>query len=128
MPIFHILNILKFSRMLECCFQTRKSEIPISANNVVQTGPNTHAGGLRAGFASSKYQSDRTAGAVKNAPITPAASETAIAITNLKKLFIRIKLFYNILTFLRMLEYSILRRKIPGDFGFSFFQIRREGS
>src|SRR3989344_6035223 len=106
MPIFHILNILTFSRMLECCFQTRKSEIPISANNVVQTCPNTHAGGLRAGFASSKYQSDRIAGAVKSEPITPANSETTIAMTNFKKLFIRIDLFLQHpykLEFVRML-------------------------
>ena len=69
--------------------------MPISANSVVQTGPNTHAGGLKVGFTSSAYQLSpeaveglATDGIVTRDPTTPALSDTAIAIINLKKLLI----------------------------------------
>src|SRR3989344_725999 len=65
-------------------FQTRNAAIPISANNVVQTGPNTHAGGLRAGLTIPAYQPAMD-GVVNTEPIIPANSDTPIAIINLKK-------------------------------------------
>lgn len=37
-------------------FQTKNAAMPISAKSVVQTGPNTHAGGLRAGLTIPAYQ------------------------------------------------------------------------
>src|SRR3989339_1749866 len=37
-------------------FQIKNAEIPIRTNSVVQTGPKTHAGGLRAGLTISAYQ------------------------------------------------------------------------
>ena len=60
--------------------------MPMSAKSVVQTGPKTHAGGLRGGFTSVAYHPAMD-GVVKKAPIIPAISDTPIAITNLKKLF-----------------------------------------
>ena len=77
--------------------------MPISANSVVQTGPNTHAGGLRAGFTIPAYQPAMD-GDVKKAPITPAISEMTIDVTNLKKFF-NLIFFYphtNKLQFVRM--------------------------
>lgn len=53
---------------------TRNIAIPIMANNVVHTGPNTHAGGLNEGLMISLYQ-PVIAGAVKSAPMLPAASQ-----------------------------------------------------
>ena len=60
-------------------FQTRNAAMPISANNVVQTGPNTHSGGLRAGLTIPAYQ-PAIDGAVKTEPIIPASSETTTAL------------------------------------------------
>lgn len=48
------------------------------ANKVVQTGPNTHDGGFKAGFTSIEYQPS-IEGVVKIEPIIPASSETTIA-------------------------------------------------
>ena len=55
--------------------------------SVVQTGPNTHEGGFSAGLFSAAYQVGMD-GNVNSEPITPASSDTAMAITNFKVLFI----------------------------------------
>ena len=78
---------------LSHCFHTNQALTPISKNNVVQTGPNTHAGGLRAGFTIPAYQPAMD-GVIKNAPIIPATSETTSAMTNLKKLSIFMSLLF----------------------------------
>ena len=80
-------TIRLFARIREWLFQITKSEMPMSAKSVVQTGPNTHAGGLSAGRARVAYQ-PAMEGVVKSAPTIPAASDTAIAITSLRKLLI----------------------------------------
>jgi hypothetical protein len=49
--------------------------------STVQTGPKSHAGGVRAGFVSVAYQVG-TAGAVKIDPISPASRQTTIAAKN----------------------------------------------
>lgn len=59
--------------------------MPMSANNVVHTGPNTHAGGLRVGLAMSAYQPAMD-GVVNTEPIIPASSETETAMTSLRML------------------------------------------
>lgn len=68
-------------------FQTRKTAMPISTNSVVQTGPNTHAGGLRAGLTISAYQPAMD-GVVKTEPMMPASSEATIAMMSLNVLLI----------------------------------------
>ena len=65
----------------------RNAAMPISANSVVQTGPNTHAGGLRAGFTIPAYQPAMD-GVVNTEPIIPASSETTMAMMSLNVLFI----------------------------------------
>src|SRR3989344_5319997 len=74
-------------------FQTRNAAIPISANNVVQTGPNTHAGGLRAGLTIPAYQ-PAIDEVVNTELIIPASSETTMAIMSLNVLLIFINLFF----------------------------------
>jgi len=64
------------------------------ANSVVQTGPNTQAGGLSAGLTRAGYQVGMD-GTVKKEPIIPADSETIIAMTSLNRLFIFMILFIN---------------------------------
>ncbi len=66
-------------------FQTRNAAIPISTNNAVHTGPNTHAGGLSAGLMILAYQLAMD-GAVKTEPMIPASSETTIAMMSLNML------------------------------------------
>ena len=66
-------------------FQTRNAEMPISANNVVHTGPNIHDGGLRVGLAIPAYQPAMD-GVVNTEPIIPASSETEIATMSLRML------------------------------------------
>ena len=61
--------------------------MPISANKVVQTGANNHAGGLRAGLGSVAYHVGMD-WAVKIEPIIPAASDIPMAIISLEKLLI----------------------------------------
>ncbi len=61
--------------------QIRKAAMPIRANNIVQTGPNTQAGGVSAGFASVAYHVGID-GVVNMAPIIPASSEIMMATIN----------------------------------------------
>jgi len=68
-------------------FQIKNKATPIIANRVVQTGANTHAGGLRAGFTSVEYQPAMD-GAVNSEPIMPASSDTTMAMMSLNVLFI----------------------------------------
>ena len=70
-------------------FQIRNAEIPIRANSVVQTGPNTHAGGLRAGLTIPAYQPTME-GVVNTEPMMPASSETTMAMISLRVLFIKL--------------------------------------
>ena len=72
-------------------FQTKNAAIPMRTKSVVQTGPNTHAGGLRAGRTSVAYQ-PAIDGVVKTEPMMPASSETTMAMINLNVLFIFILL------------------------------------
>jgi hypothetical protein len=67
-------------------FQTRKSAIPIRANNVVHTGPNTQFGGDNSGLITFAYH-PLIAEEVKIEPITPAISAINTEIVSLKKLF-----------------------------------------
>ncbi len=50
MPIASFLSAVPF-----LFFQTRKSAMPIKRYKIVHTGPKTHAGGVRAGFARNAY-------------------------------------------------------------------------
>ena len=68
-------------------FQTKNAAIPMSAKSVVQTGPNTHAGGLNAGRARVAYQVE-IEGVVNTEPMMPATSETIMAMISLSALFI----------------------------------------
>ena len=68
-------------------FPIRNSEMPMSAKIVVQTGPNTHAGGLRAGFTSVAYQ-PAIDSVVNTEPMMPASSETTMAMMSLNVLLI----------------------------------------
>ena len=74
--------------------QTKNAAMPISANNVVQTGPNTHAGGLMAGLTISAYQPAMD-GVVNTDPMMPASSETTIAMMSFEKLLSFIIIFYS---------------------------------
>jgi hypothetical protein len=66
-------------------FQIRKADMPMSTKSVVQTGPNTHDGGLRAGFVSTAYQLSID-GVVNIEPIIPASSDTTIAMISFRVL------------------------------------------
>lgn len=55
--------------------------MPMSANNIVQTGPKTHDGGLKLGFVRVVYHVVID-GVVKTVPTIPASSEPTIAITS----------------------------------------------
>lgn len=59
--------------------------MPISANRVVQTGANTHAGGLSAGFTIPAYQ-PAIDDVVNTEPMMPASSETTMATMSLNVL------------------------------------------
>ena len=67
--------------------QTRKADIPIMVNRVIQTGPNIQSGGLKDGFLIKAYQSgmDR---AVKKPPMIPANWQTKILSNNFNALII----------------------------------------
>ena len=58
--------------------QMRAAAMPIIAYSVVQTGPNSHPGGVHAGFARVAYQVG-IAGVVASAPSPPASSQSTIA-------------------------------------------------
>ena len=60
----------------------KAAAMPMSAKSVVQTGPNTHAGGLRAGFTIPAYTSNGWCGKHR-ANNTPTSSETTIAMMSL---------------------------------------------
>lgn len=57
----------------------------MSTKSVVQTGPKTHDGGLRAGFVMSAYQPSID-GIVNIEPIIPASCDTTIAMMSFKVL------------------------------------------
>src|ERR1051326_5288227 len=63
-------------------FQTRNAAMPISANRVVQTGPNTHDGGLNDGLIIPAYHVG-IEGAENTEPTIPASSQTTIAVRSL---------------------------------------------
>ena len=85
-----------FGAMEGSLFQIRNSGMPMSAKIVVQTGPNTHAGGLRAGFTSVAYQ-PAIDSVVNTEPMMPASSETTMAMMSLNVLliFILLNLSFN---------------------------------
>lgn len=62
--------LLTPSKFIPFC-QIRNNAMPISKNKAVQTGPNSQAGGLNAGFLSEAYQVGIDL-LVKIAPIIPA--------------------------------------------------------
>ncbi len=72
-------------------FHTRNMAIAINKNKTVQTGANSQLGGLKDGLIKVGYQV-LTAGAVKIDPISPANSQTTIAITNFPEFFIKISI------------------------------------
>lgn len=78
-------------------FHTKNAATPMRTNNVVQTGPNNHAGGFIGGFTIPEYQ-PAIDEVVKIDPIIPASSETAIAMMSLNVLFIFIVFFISIPT------------------------------
>jgi len=61
---FAILSFMAF-------FHTRKRDIPISKNNVIQTGENNQLGGVKNGFLRVAYQVG-IAGVVNREPMNPA--------------------------------------------------------
>ncbi len=67
-------------------FHTKYAAIPIKRNSVVHTGPNTHDGGLKLGFAIVVYQ-PFTSVVVKIEPMIHASCETTIAMVSLSLLF-----------------------------------------
>src|SRR5579872_327042 len=77
-------SALRTSLRFQPLFHTKNAAMPMSRYNVVQTGANIQAGGLRVGLARVAYQVGSEE-VVKNAPIVPASSEIAIAMINLKK-------------------------------------------
>lgn len=80
-----ILNATLTSLFSKPFFQIRKADIPISTKSVVQTGPKTHEGGLRAGFIIAEYQPSID-GVVNIEPIIPASCDTTIAMMSFKVL------------------------------------------
>ncbi len=68
----------------------KNAATPIKKYNVVQTGPNIQAGGLKTGFVSVAYHV-LIAEIVNSDPIMPANSETTTAIINFNKLFLDIE-------------------------------------
>jgi len=63
-PTFAILSFMPF-------FHTRKRDIPISKNKVIQTGENNQLGGVKDGFIRVAYQVG-IAGVVNREPMNPA--------------------------------------------------------
>ena len=63
---------------------TRKSEIPIMAKSVVQTGAKSQFGGLKKGLFREAYH-DGIDGIVKKEPAMPASSQARIAKTSFEK-------------------------------------------
>lgn len=66
--------------------------MPISAKSVVQTGPNTYAGGLMGDFTIPAYQ-PAIEGVVNTESMTPASSEIMIVIMSLSVLLIFVVIF-----------------------------------
>lgn len=86
-------NQIAFFFSFESLFQINHKEIPIKRYRVVQTGPNTHPGGLRKGFCKVAYQTG-IAEIVKKEPIIPANSHTTTQIISFKKLLTLMNLLY----------------------------------
>ena len=61
--------------------------MPMSANNVVQTGPNTHTGGLSGGLTRLSYQPSMD-GIVNIEPMIPASSDITMERMSLNVLWI----------------------------------------
>ena len=64
--------------------QTMKSDIPMSMNSMIHTGPNSQLGGVNEGFLSEAYQLGMAA-VVKTDPIIPASWHIIILMTKRQK-------------------------------------------
>ena len=71
---------------------TKNAAMPISKNSTVHTGPNAQSGGVYAGHVSDAYHLP-ISGAVKSAPMPPAACGTKIATAKRNQSFIRSVIF-----------------------------------
>jgi len=81
------LSAILLSLLLTPFFQIRNSAIPMRANKIIHTGPNTQFGGASVGLIRLMYQVGID-GIVKIEPITPASSQKIIATINLVKFMI----------------------------------------
>src|SRR4030042_4133389 len=79
------INALFLTALIALLVQTKYKEMPISKNNIVQTGAKTQPGGLKLGFCRVKYQPE-TLWLVKIEPIKPAPWQIIIAKINFNQL------------------------------------------
>jgi hypothetical protein len=80
--IMNIVKAILTFGSLNPTLHTRKADIPISINSIVQTGANNQFGGLKDGFSKVVYHVGMEE-LVKIEPIKPITRHTPILITNL---------------------------------------------